>query len=122
MLLLSGIAGLPTEVLTDRVDVLELEHFYDAARGGKVFDQWIGWRWNGERHEVVFWRFTARNRIVLRIRGKQALFMVGEKDDCLRVVWFNGFRETWDVVDHEVEDREKLPSVERRGLTAARKP
>ena len=44
-------------VLTDRVDVVELNHFYNG-NGELVFDQVVWWDWNSaeSRYDVVDWR------------------------------------------------------------------
>lgn len=58
ILLLSIAPHKTAQIITDVVDVAELNHYYDPQTGRQVFDQviWYSWNHSESRYEVVDWR------------------------------------------------------------------
>jgi len=138
MLLL--LIALQSRLLTDQVDVIEVNHFCDAE-AKLVFDQVIFWRWNPwESHYRV-----VAFRILKDVRGKSdkpdddsrlppwigghaspdkrwdrggqwVSHWWDELDKVYRMVTAPSFRETWTQYDPEVEDRQWLAMGNRAGL------
>lgn len=65
---LSSDSRKPDQVLTDKVDVVEVNHFYDE-QGRYVFDQVIYYDWNRYegRYDVVDWRLIKNAREELSV-------------------------------------------------------
>ena len=106
-----------TPIIHDSVDVIEINHFYDE-QGRLVFDQEIFCRWFDTdcRFHVCDWRLlktTDQWPYKTRWGGYRAIWMDGP---IMRRVDCNILRETWTQDDHELLEREKLPSDERRKL------
>lgn len=96
-----------------RVDVLELNHFYDE-NGRHVFDQFIFWRWNDceGRFECIAWRLADK----VGIAGPSAGVLCWFDGDRARRVRFGARRETWTQVDPELAERSILPPESRPEL------
>ena len=110
LLLLLGWLGAEPLVVTDRVDLLEVNHFYDA-NGEPVFTQFIWWDYNRaeNRYDVRAWKLDK-----------------GEPQQGGTVTWWDGGvrrvvagqrRETFTQFDPELTAREVLSTDRRRGLT-----
>lgn len=112
-LLIAGILPLP-DIAHDRVDAVEVSHFYDGD-GRLVFDQVIFWQ---DGH-VRAWRlFKTGDQWPFRSRGEYAtIWFDGDRLRCVRAI---SYRETWEQHDRELDDREKFPAHLRAGLTGER--
>ena len=115
-----------SDVLTDCVDVLELNHFYDG-NGKRCFSQWIAWDWNSlrSRHDVVAWTMTCNCNV--KATDEKLRAMVAPTKEGLRLrfshvgvereITAGQFRETHTQHDPEMEQRNILPVERRRGLS-----
>ena len=123
LLLLLAVGTLPVETAVyDKVDVIELNHFYDD-QGHLIWDQVIFWEWEGNEYRVISWRLAKSLYQIptynYSIGLWQTVWMDGE---IIRCVYAGYYRETWTQYDPELYDREfKLKSA-RRGLTATTLP
>jgi hypothetical protein len=111
-----GIVPQSTAVV-DRVDVIEVNHFYDD-QGRLVFHQVVFYDWCdfAERHQVRAWRLLkSASQFPVRDRrgGYVATWIDGDR---LRQVWGGAFRETWTQYDPELVERQALPRECRREL------
>lgn len=105
MIALILLALLPLETSTNRVDVIELNHFYDSRTGQEVFKQWLFWDLRDGEWELIDWRLCKGEEVannLLLIDGK--------------VVKAGRVTETWDDFDRELAAREKTPQEKRRKL------
>lgn len=110
------LAVIPTqEVITDTVDLVEVNHFFDD-NAKPVFTQLIWYNWDGERFRVVAWRMSQGQRMRPVKSGCQwvARWRDGETE---RQVIALSFRETWTQFDPELREREWLPKEKRVGLS-----
>jgi len=105
-------------VIRDRVDVIEVNHFYDEA-GRHVFDQAIFWDWSPRRR-----RYEARAFRLLKHPSQEPVRVafgqyvsIWEDGGGLRRVCAPSRRETWTQYDPELRNRAYLPKDMRRGLT-----
>lgn len=105
-----------SDVRTDRVDVIEINHLYDDE-GKHVLDQWIAWDWcpSERAYRVVDWRIlqTPHQRPVSGPCGVRSLWV---DKDCVRRVRCVSVRETWTQVDPETADRQRVAVELRRKL------
>lgn len=137
-ILLLVLAANPTHdaVVRDQVDLVEVNHFFDAF-GNLTFDQVIWWELRGDEYRVIDWRILQGVRRSGDRRSHQIASFVGghatpvyhrksrrwlsrwydEKSKVQRLVTAVGHRETWTQYDPELHDRASLPSGARRGLT-----
>tara|TARA_Y100000034_G_scaffold33743_1_gene41264 strand:+ start:490 stop:888 length:399 start_codon:yes stop_codon:yes gene_type:complete len=111
------------EVLRDRVDVIELNHFYDD-QCRLVFDQWLFYDWDKSRSEYVVmdWRLRKSSAIVMRnhrTKTYSLTFADHKMRNVLRKVTAISYKETWTQYDPELINREVVPQEQRREL---RKP
>jgi hypothetical protein len=122
LLLLAANIDLST-TLNDRVDLIELNHFYDD-QGRLVFDQWLFYDWDNHHRQfiIVDWRLCKTNDIVMRNhhrRNYSLSFPDHKHRNALRKVTAGGYCETWTQYDPELVNREIVPIDRRREL---RKP
>lgn len=120
-----AIAGLavgltPSEgvVAKDRVDLIEVNHFYDD-KGRLVFDQVIFYDWSPQdsRYQVRAWRLLKKPAQVPYRNWRQREFVtVWHDGPILREVHGDAFRESWTQYDPELLEREILPKEKRREL------
>ena len=106
-------------VVRDRVDVIELNHFYDDC-GRHVFDQVIFWdfNWRLSRMEVRAWRMVKSKHQLPRIdHGREDAFTLWNDGSVPREVRAPILRESWEQCDPELVNREMVPKERRRGLT-----
>ena len=117
-LLLLLIAVLPhDDVDDDRVDIIEVNHFYDEA-GRPVFDQVIFWHWHDDGSQHVrawrLWKTPSQNPWRdRRYGGWVSIWLDGDR---LRSIRGQSLRETWTQHDPELDDRQFFPAHLRRGL------
>jgi hypothetical protein len=102
--------------VTERVDLVEVNHDFDDAGRFKL-DQVIFYEWTGSRYDVIAWRLMKSPR-QLPVRdwengGYSCLWYDGE---VLRSIWAASIRETWTQSDPEVDERAFLPKERRREL------
>jgi len=105
-----------TPVLTDYVDVIELNRYSDEA-GKLVFTQMIFWNWQPrlKAHQVVAWRmFKTEQQRPRQVNG----MWVSTWDDAgqWRTVWAKSVRYTSTRYDPELEARGRLAKELRFGL------
>lgn len=109
LLLVIG-GGFEPLVVTDTVEVLEHNRFYDE-QGALVFEQAIFKDFDGERFQVRDWRLVKPGFVML---PTGATFWDG---DSLRRVRAKQVVNSFTQYDPELTARETLPTTERRGLT-----
>ena len=111
-------------VARDRVDLIEINSFYDE-QGRLVFEQQIFLDWSPDdaRYMVRAWRLVKnpaqRPQRDWREGGYVAVWQDG---DLMRVVRARQLRETWTQYDPEISEREILPKERRRELAAVKAP
>ena len=113
-----------TPVVQDEVDVIEVNHYFDA-KGCLVFDQVIFWKWNEWDREfhVIAWRFLkAPGQIPIRNWRNGQYHTIWHDGSVLRHVRSQAFRETWTQFDPEVEDRNYVSRQARENLTGRQPP
>jgi len=113
-------------VVADRVDVIELNHFYDN-NGRLVFDQVIFWDWAPPLPEqdgpgcfvVVAWQLSGEKRPLRPSHNWQLgkYVLIYHDGTVLRRITSTSFRETWTQVDPERANRDVLSPYARRGLS-----
>lgn len=112
-------------VIPDQVDVIELNHYYDAECK-LVFSQWVFWEWDRESAEyrVRDWRLCRDAREcpefdARRARWRLSLFRATQ-GGALRRIDSIAFRTIHSQVDRELENREPHPQDRRRLLTPSK--
>lgn len=122
VLLALSILPRESDVTTDRVEVVELNHFYDE-NGRLVFDQLIFWKWDHYtgRDQVVDWRLV-KQPSHLPVKTKDGLYTTIWSVEYgsyagLHVVKADHYRETWTQWDVELIEREQIPKEHRLGLS-----
>jgi hypothetical protein len=108
----------PEYVVTDRVDVIEINHFYDE-HGKLVFDQILYYEWSAaqSRYNVRAWRLLKSPAQVPQRDWQRGDFVARFYDgDALREVRAATMRESWTQYDPELIEREYLPKEQRREL------
>ena len=115
------------DILVDRVDLCEINHFYDD-KGWLVFDQVIFYDWspNKKRYQVVDWRLlkSSSQRPIKDWRNNEyvAVWHDPRERDVLRKTISLLFRETWTQYDPELLERDSLSLDDRRELSKVEKP
>jgi hypothetical protein len=111
MIFLLLFATIPTDiVVSEQVDVAEINHFYDD-KGRHVFDQVIFYDWIGFTHMVRDWRLI-KSESQRPVNGKMLFY----DQETLRKITASSQRETWTQHDPELAERERLPKERRRLL------
>lgn len=118
-LALSSFAISPREdVATERVDLIEVNHFYDD-QGRLVFDQLLFYDWSHDdgRYQLRAWRMV-KNNAQLPQRNWQSggYSAIWQDGDVLRKISAPTTRESWTQYDPELTEREFLPKERRREL------
>ncbi len=102
----------PTDVCSETVDVVEVNHFYDD-QGRLVFDQVIFYDWHHQQshYHVRAWRLIKTpSQIPRRCHSSQFGYVTIWHDGyALRRVVAISLRETWTQYDPELLERELLP-------------
>lgn len=109
-------------VAADRVDLIEVNHYYDEY-GKHVFDQLIFYDWCGDecRFHVRAWRLLKRDDQRPVHDWRRGEFVATWIDDgLLRTVRAAMIRETWTQYDPELLERAVLPKSQRRELRRVR--
>lgn len=123
-LLLLSVVPQAGGVLADRVDLIELNHFYDE-QGREVFDQMIFWEWDGDRsrfHAIDFRLVKSPRQVPAFDFETRCWVSIWPDGDLLRKVRAGSFRETWTQYDPELYDRKFVPKDLRRGLARPAHP
>ena len=117
--LLTALSLNPTEdVARERVDVIELNHFYDD-RGRLVFDQIIFYDWSVSQssYQVRDWRLLKTPAQVPHRTWPDGDFVaVWHDNGILRKVEARQLHESWTQYDPELINRAVLPKEQRRLL------
>lgn len=105
--------------LVTHVTCLELNHVQCPQTGRHVFSQLVLWGWDKQRktHHVVAWRMVDQARpALIRREGREWVDRTRDGPHVreARAIWFH---ESWTFHDVELDDRERLPQDQRRGLT-----
>jgi hypothetical protein len=106
------------DVSRDRVDLVEVNHFYDDA-GRHVFDQVIFYDWSPLdcRHVVRAWRMVKNSaQLPKRSWADDTYTATWNDGDTLREVRAESMRESWTQYDPELAERDYLPKEKRREL------
>ncbi len=111
------------DMATDRVDIVEVSHFFDEA-GRSVFDQVVFWKFeaDGTQH-VRAWRlWKTSSQTPWRDWRNGGYAMAWWDGDRLRIVRASSYRETWLQNDTELDDRTEFPAEDRAGLRGENLP
>ena len=100
-------------VVTDTVDIVELNHYLNA-HSGEFYDQYIYWEWYYDRFLVVDWRHARHITAPTRC-GKWYVFYRVDHE-CIRRIRSTSIRETW--TDHDPERAELKMNYGRRLLSS----
>lgn len=118
-IVLASMCHTPNEdIARDRVDLIEINHFYDE-QGRLVFDQIIFYDWSPalSRYNVRAWRLLKNPAQIPHRNWRQRHFVtVWHDGDVLRKVESSSLRESWTQYDPELVEREFLPKERRREL------
>jgi hypothetical protein len=108
----------PENVVSDRVDVIEINHFFDE-HGKLVFDQILYYDWSPSesRHHVRAWRLLKSPAQIPQKDWQRGDYVATFYDgDALREIRAEVVRESWTQYDPELVEREALPKERRREL------
>lgn len=109
----------PRELPEDRVDAVELNHYY-SENGKPIFDQLLFFDWCPveHRYQVRDWRLVKNRAQIPRLEGSEyvAVWSDFKEEDAIRVTRAKVFYETWTQWDPEVYEREFLPDDKRKRL------
>jgi hypothetical protein len=106
------------DVVTDRVDLIEVNHFFDD-HGRHVFDQIIFYDWspNAGRYNVRAWRpLKTPAQIPQRDWRTREFVAVWHDGTMLRKVQAATVRESWTQYDPELVERSFVPKEQRPEL------
>lgn len=119
LLCLALMAACPNETaLVDRVDLIEINHFYDS-QGHHVFDQVIFYDWSqaDSRFQVRAWRLLKSNQQLPRMNWQSGRYEVNWRDmNHFRRITANQRHETFTQYDPEILERNMFPTEHRREL------
>jgi hypothetical protein len=110
------------DIARDRVDLIELNHFYNE-HGQLVFDQIIFYDWCpvAGRFQVRAWRMVkSPSQLPQRDWQRGGWSALWQDGDQTRLIYASAYRETWTQYDPELVEREYLPKERRKELRAAR--
>jgi hypothetical protein len=118
-LAISSFAISPREdVATERVDLIEVNHFYDD-QGRLVFDQLLFYDWSHDdgRYQLRAWRMVKNNAQLPQRNWQSGGYgAIWQDGDVLRKISAPSIRESWTQYDPELTEREFLPKERRREL------
>ena len=110
-----------SEGVTQRVDLIELNHFYDDL-GRHGYDQVIFYEWSPDyrRYHVVAWSLIENNLDRLpKHDHDRDIYVVQWYDRDARVhrkVWSKAYRETWSQTDPERVNKKLIDEKHRVSL------
>jgi hypothetical protein len=105
-------------VISDRVDLIEVNHFYNE-QGNLVFDQIIFYDWfpAESAYHVRAWRLLkSPSQFPSFDVVRQEYVSLWHDGELLRRVHSDAFRESWTQYDPELLERNRLPKEHRREL------
>lgn len=113
-------------IVSERCDVIELNHFHDLC-GKPVYSQLIFWDFNRSKceDEVRAWRLfdVKKDRLRLGVDAVNFSWMDADEDRVLfRDLKSNEFRETWTQVDPERANKKILDERNRKALIKRNEP
>ena len=118
MILIGG--SIRQEVTTDRVDLIEINHYYDDA-GQPVLQQLIFYDWcaSARRFQIRDFRLIeSPQQLPHRVPGTDDYVVVWlDKHDGVRRVLAQSITKTYTRFDPEMAEREHVPMEQRRKLT-----
>jgi hypothetical protein len=106
------------DMACDRVDVIEVNHFYDE-KGSLVFDQIIFYDWSPahSRYQVRDWKLLKTPAQIPHRNWRRREFVaVWHDGEVLRRVRAKTICESWTQHDPELTERDFLPKEKRREL------
>ncbi|MFP6677033.1 MAG: hypothetical protein VB878_18255 [Pirellulaceae bacterium] len=106
--------------VVDRVDLIEVNHYYDNGR--HVLDQTIFYEWNeyDKRFQIRDWRPLKRDAQFPHYDWRRGEYVTRWFDGgVMREVRSTAFRETWTRYDPEFVERNILPKTARRLLSSS---
>jgi hypothetical protein len=106
------------DVVRERVDLIEVNHFYDE-HGKHVFDQLIFYDWSAQqaRYNIRAWRMYKHPAQLPQRDWQHRCFVARWQDGLvLREVQAKTIRESWTQHDPELVERAYLPKEHRREL------
>ncbi len=115
VLLTGGTSPSAGAMVSQRVDLIELNHFVDED-GREVFRQVIFYDWSKthRRFHVRAWRLIKQESQLPRRRWNPPMYQCTWHDEgMLRQVWAPSLRETWTQRDPERVNRSLLPEDQR---------
>ena len=119
VLLLTSVTLNPVnEMAVDRVDLVEVNHFFDQ-QGRHVFDQTIFYDWCPIqcRYNVRAWRLLkSPSQWPHRDWQSGGYVALWHDGSVLRKVRATAYRESWTQYDPELVERDYLPKDQRRDL------
>ncbi len=113
-----------SNVATQRVDLIELNHFIDKD-GREIFRQVLFYDWSAShrRYVVRAWRLVKDDSLLPNRRWNPALYeCLWHDDGLLRRVTAPAFRETWSQRDPERVNRQLLAEDARKPLLQPQLP
>lgn len=108
----------PEDIVRDRVDLVEVNHFFDEA-GNPKFDQVIYYRWSNERgrYDVIDYKQLSSSDLVpVKIGKLDGYLAIWHDHNVLRSVHSRDMIETWTQHDPEMVERKYLPKDRRDEL------
>ena len=124
ILMASGWLNQNNDVASERVDLIEVNHFYDE-QGDLVFDQIIFYDWSHPegRYHVRAWRLLKTPAQLPRKSWQDRSYVaIWHDGEVLRRVQASSVRESWTQFDPELVEREYLPKEHRTELRRIRVP
>jgi hypothetical protein len=106
------------DVLTDKVDLIEINHCYDE-KGQLVFDQLLFYDWcpATAHYNVRDWRLLKTPLQLPRRSYETGGFVAVWRDGTtMRKVYAETIRETWTQYDPEILEQQFLPKEQRRSF------
>ena len=117
----TGHAGKSRGELSESVDLIELNHYYDDL-GRHAYDQIIFYEWSSEyrRFHVIAWCLVEEDlmRLPTRDHARKAYSVRWQDRDSkkMRTVWSKHYRETWTQSDPERDNKKLMDEKYRISL------
>jgi len=125
ILVLFSIVPHDKQILEDKFDKVELNHFYDD-QGRHTFDQviWYDWDHLRNQHKVESWRLVKSPEIlpVLNRNTNKYESLFYDKDAKFHLVIADYYIESWTQYDVELVDRENYDKDKRKDLKTSKEP
>ncbi len=121
--LIATFSVLPQDILEDRVDLVEINHFYDD-KGQLTLDQVIYYNWSEHlsRYQVRAWRLLkTSDQIPRKDWDRNEYVAIWHDGDSLRIVHAASLRESWTQYDPEILEQQFLAKEKRLELCCKRR-